>query len=590
MTSLVYGGSGHVLPEYVRQFNMLYPARWPYLSELGLPGGGQTYMYSWAPAHYFKDWTPFNLLLINNTSVDQVTTTFGDFTTAPDGTTDTARKLVEVASDSQHSAVAGTHVLSQNDIHGNAQYGKLRLAGVFKYAGRRIVLAITVAPNMTAGGDLSYGCKAVFDLQNGQIAVDNAAFGSMTTPWTILPAAIRPVGNGWYLCYVEAIVATDAAFGVSADAIFGKVSLDNGTGTMVERSSYIGDGLSGVYGWRTNLIPSRTWDLQETVFFDDFDDPTMANIDLANSRVEGFDWYINNQFPIFDAVLADGTGVNDGNPNTDPALLSVTDSVLQGEHPYALFLATCASMWNTPPMAETDRGYTTEYVGRGWLLPALFECKAKWGLPDTGTMWTVGLESLMGGGNSDLTSSIPGREMDWFEGYGGAHPLFHAHYYEPGPHVWPITGAGQVAQANNFTSPIDTWQAYPPGEYGMNQSVERLGIFYTSLNGVNRNNPPESSPAWWGTYVPDNLGVISPHNDWTVFHTYSSLTFPSTAEEPGQNYCFIDGRLASVPLVYGPGLPVNTLHQSDGQEYPLLLGCGGGVGHPIFVDWVRVTK
>jgi hypothetical protein len=448
---------------------------------------------------------------------------------------------------------------------------------------------------MSAALDSSYGCRAVFDLQNGQVAVDNTNFeGSglgglpLTQPWTILPAAIQAVGNGWYLCSVEAI-ANNTQFGAAIEALFGKVSLDNGTGTMSERSTYVGDGISGVYGWRTNLIPSRTWDLQETVFFDDFDDPTMANIDLTNSRVEGFDWYTNNTFPVFDALYPDGTGLNDGNPATDPALLSVTDSVLKGEHPYALFLATCASLWTIPAMSETNRGYTNEYVGRGWLLPALFECKAKWGLADTGTMWTVGLPSLMGGGNSDPAALIHSREMDWFEGFGGGHPLCHVHYYPAGPYPWPPPN-NQVAQANNFTSQTDTWQVYPPGEYGINQSVERLGTLYTSLASVNRNNPPESSPAWWGTYVPSNQGVISPHADWSVFHTYSSLTFPRTEDEPGQIYCFIDGRLASVPLCYGPDLPVTTLHQSDGQEYPLLLGCGGGAGHPIFVDWVRVVK
>lgn len=554
---------------------MLRPARWPYSGETS--PGFTSYVTDWSkPAHYFKDWIPFNLQAIGGANTD--TTTFGAFTAAPDGTTDTARLLLDTTANSPHALLAGWS--NVNTVH----YGKIRLAGIFKYAGRRIVLSITSAPAGEAGAG-TYGCKAIFDLLNGRVAVASAAFGTATVPWVIYPAQITYIGDGWHLCTIEA-KANTSVVGSPNTALYGKLSLDNGVGAAAESSSYAGDGTSGVYAWRSNMLPSRAWNLTTQAFFDDFDDA--STIDLTNSRAPGFKWYINNRFPSYDG---------NGNVPTNPANLSVAGSVLTcASHPLPLFLSSAASTWTQPsdwnwptPPAEPNRAYTQGYVGRGFVGNQLREYRAKWDITDSTQNdatagWGTGLEWLVAGRYQDPEGLIPSREIDDFEALFGASPRIHIINYVAGDETF---AANEVA-SGRCTIGVPRW--YAEHLFGAGTHCIDAGVRYTALENT-IGDVPASSPTKWGAYAQtDQLGAVRPVDDTENFHDYATLQlmYDPVTGEPGQIVQFQDGAMTSFPCIYGPGLAIAVLHQSDYQQMPVFLGCGPTMG--ISVDFVRVMQ
>jgi hypothetical protein len=393
---------------------------------------------------------------------------------------------------------------------------------------------------------------------------------------------MRAVGNGWYYCSVEAQVNFSVPV-AQAGALYGKVSLDQGTGSMVEKSTYIGDNLSGVYGWRTSMLPPRAWDFNETVFFDDFDDDTMSNIDLTNSRAPGFTWYRTVEFPAFD------------NPAAPPNVLrtegfSCADSVLTTTNGWVRTLSSFASLWDRPAAGEPDRQYTTDYVGTGYVVPGLFETRVSWDplrFTSGHAFWTHGIEYMVIG--RELTEGkIPTTEGDFMEIYGFPLPLTHVHYI-----VGP-TGPGTTHQLSAYPadySDISIWS--DDVSYAFAQDVEHLGIRYTSLRVTTRGAAPAATPLDWGPYTPIAVGADLPTSDYSQFHTYSAMWFPATDDEPGQILTFFDGQFASYVLTYGPGLPEShgvssaLIHQNDWQQQILFLGGGPD---EFRIDWVKVTK
>ena len=577
MSNLVYAGAGHVFPETVRRLNMLRPTRWYYVGETG-----SAITTSWDNADYCKDWLVYNLKLNYPGLTDTDTMSFGAFTTAPDGTTDTARLLRETTSTSEHSIIAGTST-------GNIYYGKMRLASVLKYAGRRIVLSMVMGfgPGTSAQ---PYGCKAVFDLQNGVVAVDTTYFaGSGGTAWTIYPAQIQPVGNGWYLCYIEAQPVATGLGGMLS--LFGKVSLDNGVGAGSESSTYPGNSASGVYAWRSNLLPSRAWDINNTEYFDDFDDVTMANIDRFNTKAPGYDWYVSTPIPAYEGHWS-------AHQPPDPACFSVADSVLTISGGSGVrTLGSFASLWEPPDEefdVEPDRNYSEAYVGTGWAVPALFEIRTRYDTAYTPVdglaFWSSGLEQLVQGRYLPTTDVIS-QEGDFLEIYASQQlPGWHTHYIvsPAGPGV-----SHELSYCFSTYANMSIWKSivqYPPGNH-----VERLGVKYTSSGYTTIGSPPETTPLEWGPYVNPTASVLPPVIDYNEFNTYSTLWFPWTEDEPGQMVCFLNGGFCNFPLVYGPDYPENhgstsnTAHLSDGQHQALFFG-SATVGLAMHTDWIRVVK
>lgn len=559
MTALAFAGQTvRRFPAVVQQFNMLRPARYRGPSAFG---DLSSTVENWAiKADYLKDWLVYNLQ--DEGGADTDTASFGAFTTAPDATTDTARLLVDTAANTEHSFVAGWCNVSQR------HFGKLRLAAYFKYAGRRVVLAI-----VSGLYPAQYGCKAVFDLQSGRVAVDTTAFGSVDVPWTVFPAQIYHVGSGWYLCIIDAIA--NNATGAVPGALFGKVYLDNGTGLAAESHTYSGNGTSGVYAWRANMLPTRMWDLRTVTFFDDFDDVTMANVDLGNTKAAGFDWYINNTMPRYGPLA-----------HTDPDDLTVADSAITcASIAQPLFLSSIASLWSEVGPKIPD------YVGTVYTLPALFECSAWWDTAlsnqhDFATFWTAGVEHLMVAYPGPATGDY--RERDFFEAFEGGPPT--TDLYQTEVHY----GSGAAAIG------LPKWQANHTYA-GASVNVMHLGVPYSSLRST-VNEAPDSSPTAWGTYVARHAGAQLPAADYENPHRYASVCLPSTADEPGQTVNFFDDCMVAFPTVWGVGVAGYTvgmsgaagifdydvLSRTDGQHWPLFLG--GSLTMPVSFGFVKVTQ
>lgn len=569
MVSLVFAGqSGPRFTPIVKRLNMLRPARYPRSGEAG--PGLTSYVADWSKAaHYFKDWLPFNLADEGGSDTD--TSSFGAFITAPDATTDTARKLVSTSANSQHSFIAGWNNVNQS------YYGKLRDAAIFK-AGEyeRVVLEMSSQPT-NAGGVGKIGCKAGFDLLNGRVFMDTTAIGSPDTPWTLFSAKIFHIGDQFYFCYFDAICNTN--LGGMATGLFSKVYLDNGTGLAAESTTFAGDGTSGIYGWRANMLPTRAWNLGTVAFFEGFDDPLMANFDLANSLAPGFRWYIRNGNPAYGFA----------NPVTDITKLSVADSVFTCTgHPHPLFLSTFASTSLESPLS-------TGYVGDGFTIPSLVEFRAKWdiSLSDQSgytTGWTNSREFLATGKNQSITA---GCEYDYFETQAGGRPLSTMHWIPEGP----IFSSETLTSVRSSIG-LDVW--YAGRGYQIGAAVSRLGTAYTSLTD-NINSAPETNPLDWGPFVQKNsqptsyqAGVDWPVADYAAgFNDFQTMRFryDPTTGEPGQIVIFYNDVMSSFALAYAPGLKGDTsddVYLADDHHYPILFGTNPTV--PINFDHVRITQ
>jgi hypothetical protein len=573
----------------------------------GETGSSTPHVAEWINADYFKDWLPYNLqatLGVGGPNVD--TAEVGGFVTAPDGTTDTACLLKEKAIDSLHGFVSHTSSLVATVT--GTRVGKLRFSGVFKYAGRRIMMVIKAGNYST-----DFGCKAIFDLQAGTVAVDSVLYGSNTLPWVAYPAQISPVGNGWYLCSVFA----QANFSMLAqvNGIGCRLMLDNGTGSMSERITYVGDGISGVYAWRSSLLPSRAWDLNNVTFFDDFDDNTMSNIDLNNTRTEGFDWYMRNPWPGWDWGDVSSTDASQ-NPDpgqghgilVDPDNFSCSDSVLRIEHSPHKILNSAASTWNRPfgNDATIDfevgptlpRNYTYGWVGNAWAPPYLLEWKFSWNRNAASELsqafWAQPIEFQLVGRWEDHTQLVYGRELDYFEEI--QNRRFNVHLWPP--YHDADTYGSFSSQVGNFAYWSDIVSYSDLHFYSAGANVERLGLFYTCIaphggyGAYGGPQPPETSPAYWTTYVNPASGAQPPTVHYDEMNTYEAIVFPWTPEEPGQIFLFFNGGLCCVPLVYGPDIDLggtSTLfHLTDSHHEPIFIGANPD--YSIELDWIRVTQ
>jgi hypothetical protein len=175
-------------------------------------------------------WAPHNLLTYsedfsNAIWVSTETSVSSNATTAPDGTL-TADKLVE-------SSATATHI-----IRGPTTFPD-NISTIFAMCvkdagdGRYIVLG-----NGNRSGQEAY---ATFNPVNG--ALENSGGGDFVS------AGSTPLGNGWYLCFIELKA-------VSGDANdFVRITLSD-IALADETRSYTGDGTSGVYIWGAHLYRS----------------------------------------------------------------------------------------------------------------------------------------------------------------------------------------------------------------------------------------------------------------------------------------------------------------------------------------------
>lgn len=282
------------LPPVPNRANMLQDYQWGSALS-GFPAELPLLFNSYNNLKFLNLWCPYNTAMDGGSNV--ATVSFGGFTTAPDGTTNTAQLMVENTNDGLHFATAGYYPISTYSFISTAgeygqfhSYGLLRLAGFFKSSNRRIILELSNFRSVESSNN--NGAQACFDLVHGTVAFSGAyagggGFGPLES-YTQVSAQIRPYPNGWYLCWMDVFLDT----GTQSNFVRLASYLDNGTATLGSRPSYTGDGSSGVYGWLTNLMPTRSWGLNSTAFFDDF--TSLATIDGANGSPTyspGFNWY-----------------------------------------------------------------------------------------------------------------------------------------------------------------------------------------------------------------------------------------------------------------------------------------------------------
>lgn len=574
--SMVFGS----LPD---RLNMLRPTK---PSVLVAPFG--QYMGPFA-CNFLNQWLIFNLN-DDGSGPNTPLGSLGGFTTAPDGTTNTAQLFVEAAINNQHQIWCGC---VENAIGG---FPPLRLSGYFKSSNRRVELVLGEGGQLDVLGShlwfLGTGVKCVFDLVNGQIGVAPVKFGSGGA--SIIGAEIVPVGNGWYKCSIDA-----NGFGGST---WGIVITDNGTGVNAESITYAGDGVSGVYGWRTNLMPIQAYAMNSVCFFDDFNDPTLANVDKLNSKAPGFDWYIDHATPTI-PYLAPGQGVS------DMTGISASGSILTqlAGHNLANTAGICTAV-------ALSRTAPTTYIGHTWVPPALFESRFAYNFPvtglnlDTGAFWTWSLDyncnnpfSIAGAViNGPQNFNIVGCEIDFFEDFRSVTGAFRSGAGSALSYEQALVDIGGTCNKNttNGTARMSVgappWDAVHPFNPGDSCFYIPNSTFYVAINAQSINKPPPSNPGLWAVY-----SAVQPISidDPTLMHVYSCLMLPHRgSSNAGCVMQFYDGVYAgnNVSASWRPtsdktfDAPSDTYQSSDNHHFPIMINAGNFTTYQF--DWVRVTQ
>lgn len=562
-----------------------------------------------SPAHYGNLWFPFR-------------SSFGAFTTAPDGTTNTAQLLSEDTSNNTHFIQAGSLPYGHDNATGalSAGYalGRIRIAGFFKQSGRRLGFSV-----QTFDGGASNAGKltVVFDLVGGQVGV--AASTSGIAAGTILnPIAtqIIPVANGFYLC-IQDLYFKDGGGAMLLANCF----LDNGTGTGALSNSYTGDGASGVYCWRTNAMPSAAYSISNTIFFDDF--LNSSTIDLNNTKVSGFNWYPSaGKWTNY---------INDTGSPYPSSAFSVSGSVLTLLPPDAH--GAGGTMLGTATQIS-DVGGT--YVGQGFGggKPMLLEGKLNFNYAVqesancTGTWWSSSLEWIVAQGQGQTVAlasqaKFPGMELDLVEAASSSghknRPDTDALTYIGVSGSFGLPGNGAVQTlTGNFVCMVGfpPWNStYDYGLVGSTAFVIVSGQVYQSTGASpNINQMPPNATYW--TAVGTNQGQFL--SDPSQMHVYSHLVLPysgqagisgSMAQQPtftsngpisgsvqdpslGLKMSFYDGLWCNTAGFWGPNV-LDANFQSGGPSYNWLCDAGhlalwmaAGNLQSLNVDYIKVMQ
>jgi hypothetical protein len=522
-------------------------------------------------------------------------TSFGSFITAPDGTTNTAQKIVEDNTTNYHYIEAG---MTSVDFLPNT-----RMAGIFK-AAERTRIAFTVNDTNAHTG-LIIG----FDLAGGQIAYGPSAMGfgigAGGDPYRSIGASMVQVAPGWWLCIWDFnAVGANQNDGFNGHCVFGKVVLDNGSGTAAASVHYAGDGASGVYGWRCSTLPVQAWSINTTAYFDDFNDPTLGNIDKNGTYADGFDWYLNGFTPGYLATQP----LTSANLSQSGSALTILPQTISA--PYTFTPALCS--WGNPGdgRAKGARGRNVH------IPPALFEVKMK---------FPFGIHS--GTGNEQSISFFQAVEFS-DELSRSAHVTGSPPYIQGNGSIrnWNINGWaptwGDVGGGSNFTpggiGATTFITAINPANYTLSSSygggggqfgwgVPQWNTFISNSVGyfsiacwnipdstaytMIANNPPQPQPptAAWSvvTYPPGIIGAsqwIQPmvFTDMTQYHVYTTMILPydRVNQGPGSFATWVDGVFTQLSAIWDPN--INTKGHS--------INTGSGIIDtvPTTTDWQQI--
>jgi hypothetical protein len=523
----------------------------------------------------------------------------GATTAAPDGTTANSQLFVEDTSNGKHylsTTIVGKGIGSEP----KPPTGPLRLSGYFKNSGRRVVFQVFT-------GSESFGATgvyAIFDLAGAQIGVGPTFYtvaGGANSWVTPIDAQIVSVGGGWYRCNL------DFAFTKVDDPAFAiRMFLDNGTGTAALSNSYTGNGSSGVYVWKTNLMPVGAYAINNQTYFNDF--TSLATVDVNNTQAAGFDWYPTVQWPNFGWTQAPpspgsysivgGTNLQillDINPVNGIGLTSTTTNTpgvhvgntwkppfyWEVRHAIRYDLGTTHSgIFNVWSIAQdwidhqglfpTDLNPEPQYLAYGSELDFVEIQVMDAGNPRVGTH--------IGG---PISLSFTNRNGTGSQGpyFGRGTPTFYPLMaYIPGSGVM-LSGTNYVSNA--FTIPGDT----PPGAHW----------------GAGSYPPPASSGQPQQPQVPfDNTQqhtrgfLFLPYYDGRDSPNVAPNSSAGTVSGSNPRACtmwtFIDGLMCGIGAACSPFSTKTNLLRAEGNSYPIFIGADSSPGVPIQIDWVQVTQ
>jgi hypothetical protein len=373
-------------------------------------------------------------------------------------------------------------------------------------------------------------CVTIFDLAGVQVGVANTAVGADMVAG---PASIVPAAEGWCLCKM------DFTYGGASAPFALWIMPDSGSGVGAASYNYAGDGASGIYLWKSSLLPAAAWNIGHRTFFDDF--LSTDTIDMADSRAAGFNWYVHNAWP--DNVSSVGTPWVSCVP-TNSASISVSSSVLS--------MAYDSSGFSQVLNSVGFKGSSPGYVGHTFKPPMLWECSAKIdpahaigpGNPPGAAwaFWSAPIEFLTG------LTGVSGRFVEWditeaFPGVGSLGSSWTIHDWPGNQNIGGSMDAGRFGpQAIDFT------------QFHLYQGLWLTQAFNGGVYG-------------WFMHFFDGV-VISSGADVA----YSATTLPS---DPG----------FGGPII-GQWFP------GEIQNFGMILGAGGNPGNPfpVQIDYVAVWQ
>jgi|SRR5215469_5740106 len=541
-------------------------------------GGGFRYNKH-VTGSFIPNWGIWNPAQQGGTNTNSVS--FGAFTLAPDGTTNVAQHIAENSSTSTVHAVMAAY--QSNGFNISPSY-TIRHGFILKAAERtRAAIYVTgVGSGLSPPAPISgNGCKTVFDLAGVQVGVANTAFGSGVLPGATSITALTTGPNPWCLLYMDVLC--------SFQFCLVSVVIDQGSGTAAENTVYLGDGSSGIFGWRAVTLPPGAWQFNNRVFFDDFND--LSTIDINNTKAPGFNWYPDISNPQYG-------NFSGSNPICPPSALSVNSSVLTIA-PYAGMLQA-----QTLQSVVWPNFAATPTIGRTYQGSMLVESRLSWqqNLSNNSvwTLWTTSTErfnlSLLpqqGGLGLGGDKNI---EDDWFESKsGGANDFI--------PHR-TLFGNIQVITLSNAPGYPPWYSTYP--NYDTFSKVFRLGQLYVGLSNMHgmTNIPPESNPTFWQVYTPQPPDPINVSDiavlDETVMNVMSFMKIIPSGNELGHVLTFYNNLPGSATIgnsgchvVYGSAATqggYNGANFTVGDSAHCIFIIGASPAGNMNIDWCSVIQ
>lgn len=503
------------------------------------------------PSNFVNAWTLYNTNM--GGGANHQTVTLGGFTTAPDGTTGTAQKLIE-------SSDAGNILHYVTSGVWSYQYGSnaTRLAFFAKAAERTRIAALV-------GSDNNSGLKVVFDLAGVQVGVAPTLYQANNPPFCVAgPISITQWPNGWCLCMMDVILGGMGGSGSLTVALM----LDAGSGTAADATNYTGNGTSGLYVWRSTMLPPEAWGMNNGIVLNnDFND--FSGIDITNSTLPGFNWYLTTgPWPHVGFTTAQGFGV------LNPSFLSIASS--------SITLAPGGIGPQTVIMTATPKPGLPGYVGTLYQAPFLLETRSTVTAPSTQSATQAGASSIWSGsiewiGSAALNNNLAYEQDFWELNPNGTND------YVPSIGLlndYDAQGQGFFGGAYQPLGMLPLYDNHH--QYGFNASVLSGGVAYTKSGGVPPGTAPPSAP--WTLLSPQSTQNYAFYSiDYSQLNTYTVLWTAAPPGGLGHIVKFINNQYCG-HFAYN----YSTWQLAESAHFIFIIWAGTNT--PISADYFRLSK